>query len=71
MEVNMRGNKLLTNGKVVYKGQLIDADIIIENGRITYIGKIEEARDYEEVIDARGQYVIPGMIDIQIGRAHV
>ncbi|WP_010256255.1 dihydroorotase [Treponema primitia] len=42
-------------------------DIALESGRITRIGKIDP-RDgvYEQVIDARGKTVVPGLVDVHV-----
>lgn len=62
--VLVRGATLLT----VTNGTLEDADILIEDGRITQIGQdLRRPRGVEEV-DATGKYVMPGIID---AHAHI
>ena len=67
---------LIKNGRVVDPSQQLDAvmDILVEDGKIKALAKdIAEAAD--EVFDATGLVVTPGLIDVhthmQIGRAHV
>lgn len=55
---------VLANGKVMSGSfELIDADIRIENGKITEIGSRLSDR---EIIDVRGKYILPGFIDTHI-----
>ena len=48
-----------------------NAAIVVEGGRIRDVGPRNEVRvpNNAQVIDARGKWVIPGLIDAQIGRA--
>lgn len=59
------GSLLIKNGTVltVTKGTLENSDVLIENGKITRIGKSIPAPRGVEVIDATGQFVMPGIID--------
>ena len=76
--------KLIKNGKVYIEGQWQEVNILIDGEHFAYVGKEEEAAD--EVIDATGLKIIPGLIDPhvhfalycgtitsvdEIGRAHV
>lgn len=59
------GSVIIKNGTVltVTKGTLQGADVLIENGKITRIGKnLRSPRGVME-IDATGKYVMPGIID--------
>lgn len=58
------GSVLIKNGTVltVTKGTLENTDVLIQNGKISRIGKNLRARGVE-VIDATGQFVMPGIID--------
>ena len=56
---------LIKNGRVVDPSQQLDAvmDILVEDGKIKALGKdIAEAAD--EVFDATGLVVTPGLIDV-------
>jgi imidazolonepropionase-like amidohydrolase len=56
---------LIKNGTVMtaIRGTLENTDILIENGKITRIGKGLNAPAGARVIDATGKYVTPGIID--------
>lgn len=53
---------LIKNGRIADKNGCYEADLIIKNGKITYIGDSLDATGLE-VIDAAGCYVMPGFID--------
>lgn len=58
---------LIKNGHVVDPEEKLDAvrDVLIEDGCIACVGKdIADAAD--EVIDAEGMYVLPGLIDLHV-----
>ncbi len=59
------GSMLIKNGTVltITKGTLENSDVLIENGKITRIGKNIAAPKGVEVVDATGLYVMPGIID--------
>lgn len=52
---------VIKNGKVVTETEVIEADVLIEDGVIARIG---EGLSGGEVIDAAGKYVLPGGIDV-------
>lgn len=54
--------KLIKNGKIVTSEKVIEGDILVENGRIKKIGKIDIKVD--EVIDAQGKYILPGLVEV-------
>ncbi|MGK2905745.1 MAG: dihydroorotase [Desulfuromonadales bacterium] len=58
---------LIKGGRVISPAQKLDdtCDILIENGKITAIGKGLEAKN-AEVIDASGKVVTPGLVDIHV-----
>ena len=60
-----KGSLLIKNGTVltVTKGTLANSDVLIVDGIIKKIGKNISAPKGVEVIDATGQYVMPGIID--------
>ena len=53
--------KLIKNGTIITDGKRFQADIVVENGKITQIG--QNLTDVDEVIDATGCYVFAGFID--------
>lgn len=56
---------LITNARVVNEGTITETDVLIKNGRIekvaTHISALEA-----DVIDAKGKYLLPGLIDDQV-----
>ena len=58
-------NLIIKNGRVIDPSQNLDEelDILIENGKVTKIGKKINAPDFKEV-DAKGLFVFPGFIDM-------
>ncbi len=55
---------IIKNGTIIdgSKKQRYNADILIEDGKIVSIGKVEP-KGNEEIIDAKGKIVAPGFID--------
>ena len=60
-----KGNCLIKGGTVitVTKGVLPATDVLVQNGKITEIGKNLSAPSGTVVIDATGRFVTPGIID--------
>lgn len=56
---------LITNALVVNEGEIKECDILIADGRIARIAK-SISDPVATVIDASGNYVVPGMIDDQV-----
>jgi len=54
---------IVKNGKVVTASESYRADVGVKEGKIVAIGKNLKAKRGTQVIDARGKYVIPGVID--------
>ena len=42
---------------------LRDADLVIENGRITHLGQVPKDLQADEVIDGRGRAALPGLVN--------
>ncbi len=55
---------LIKNGSVVFKDEVKKNDILIENGKIIAVAECISGAD--EVIDAAGKTVIPGIIDMHV-----
>lgn len=56
--------KIIKGGTIVTAGDTVAADVLIEDGIISAIGNLGgDARQYDEVIDAKGLLVMPGGID--------
>ncbi len=59
------GTILIRNGRLVNRGQILEADIFVRDGRIEQIGRPKSTRADIE-LDAEGKYVLPGIIDDQV-----
>jgi len=57
---------LITNARLINEGEIRDADVLIDGDRIEKISPSIAADENTGVIDARGNYLIPGMIDDQV-----
>ncbi|MCC6282179.1 MAG: dihydroorotase [Saprospiraceae bacterium] len=56
---------LIRNARIVNRGRIIESDLLIEQGRIARIAPSISANADKE-IDAKGHYVLPGIIDDQV-----
>lgn len=54
---------LIQNGHVVNAENSQDVDIAIKDGKIVAIGEAAQMAEAEKTIDAKGLWVLPGMID--------
>ncbi len=60
-------NMMITNGQLVTPFQVRRGTVVIEEGIITYVGDEANApQGIEPVLDAKGAYVTPGLIDIHV-----
>jgi len=57
---------LILNANLVNEGQITPTDVLVENGFIALIGPNLSGRDADRLIDANGQYLLPGVIDDQV-----
>ncbi len=58
---------LIKNAKIINEGLIFEADILIENELISRIDKNIEVPSLNcQIIDAKGNYLLPGMIDDQV-----
>lgn len=57
---------LLTNTKVVNENTTVQKDILITDKRISQIGNDLQHVSAKQVVDAKGKFLIPGMIDDQV-----
>ena len=56
---------LINNGQVITPSGIFDGYVVIEDGKITGTGRgVAPAGDFDETIDAGGDYVSPGFIDM-------
>ena len=56
-------NILVKGGRIVNEGRIFDGNVVIEDGNIIDITKQQPESSYDEIIDASGCYVLPGVID--------
>jgi allantoinase len=61
----MRFDTLIRGGECVLAREVVRADVGITGGRITTMGP-ELAGDAKDEIDARGHYVLPGLVDVHV-----
>ena len=57
---------LITNARIVNEGTIREADLRVRDGRIDKIAEQITAQENDQVIDADGAWLLPGMIDDQV-----
>ncbi len=57
---------LITNAKIVNEGKQFDGDVLIKGQFIEKIGKDLSTEGVDQVIDAAGKLLLPGVIDDQV-----
>ncbi len=63
----VKRNTIIKNAKIVNEGKITEGDILIENDIIIEIDESISVKSPDTiVIDAEGNYVLPGMIDDQV-----
>ncbi len=62
----MAQSTLITNARIVTDGSVISGDVLINGDRIEKVAGSIAAPPGATVIDAQGQYLLPGMIDDQV-----
>lgn len=62
----MTARILVTNARLVNEGSVSEGDLRVKNGRIEQIASQLSAQENEQVIDADGAWLMPGMIDDQV-----
>ncbi|MBY6270302.1 allantoinase AllB [Parageobacillus thermoglucosidasius] len=61
----MKFDLIIKNGLVVFRDEVKKSDIAIRDGKISAIGENVYGNG-AEIVDAEGQYVMPGMIDTHV-----
>jgi len=56
----------IVNAHIINEGKIFEADILIKNGRIDRIGDDLSGVVSDRIIDAKGKYLLPGLIDDQV-----
>lgn len=58
---------LIKNAQIVNEGKTFAGDVLVENGRISQIEPLISPKNNTiKIIDANGQYLLPGIIDDQV-----
>jgi dihydroorotase len=57
---------LIKNAHIVNEGQIFHGDVLIENELIVAVSENIHPKDNYQIIDAQGNYLIPGAIDDQV-----
>jgi dihydroorotase len=57
---------LILNANIVNENKVYQADVLIKGERIEKIGKDLQPEHADKVIDAKGKYLLPGVIDDQV-----
>jgi dihydroorotase len=57
---------LITNARVVNEGKIREVDVLVKNEFIAKIDAVISGNDVDKIIDAKGQYLLPGLIDDQV-----
>src|SRR6187402_2371128 len=58
--------KLIVNANIVNEGKVFAGDVLIKGKHIEAIGKDLSSRPADRIIDAKEQYLFPGVIDDQV-----
>jgi dihydroorotase-like cyclic amidohydrolase len=53
----------IAGGDVLVRGQLVRADVLIDDGKIVAVVAPDVSADAAETIDATGRAVLPGIFD--------
>lgn len=64
-EINLTVELVIKNGKLVTPAGILSASIIVDKGKIVSLTRVNEPRA-DKTIDAKGNYVLPGMIDMHV-----
>ncbi len=57
---------VILNANIVNEGRTIEGDILLNGERIERVGSDLSGVPADEIIDARGKYILPGIIDDQV-----
>lgn len=60
-------NTLIKNGKIIsHDNQLTPVSVWIKEGRIHAIGEEFDTESFDQVVDAKGQLITPGLVDVHV-----
>ncbi|MEB2781879.1 dihydroorotase [Algoriphagus sp. C2-6-M1] len=57
---------LITGANIVNEGRISPGDVLVENGRISKLGKDLSGEKADTYINAKGKHLFPGLIDDQV-----
>ncbi|MBU4373872.1 MAG: dihydroorotase [Euryarchaeota archaeon] len=57
---------VIKNARIFISGAIQPAEIAVDNGKISKLGKIVGTEEVNQVIDAKGALVLPGAIDMHV-----
>ncbi len=57
---------LILNANIVNENKTFESDLLIEEGKISRIGRDLSSVKADKIIDAKGKYLLPGVIDDQV-----
>ena len=57
---------LIKNAQIINENQIFESDLLIENDVIAKISTQISEENCDKIIDAKGQYLLPGIIDDQV-----
>ncbi|TAN42912.1 MAG: dihydroorotase, partial [Candidatus Methanoperedens sp.] len=57
---------VIKNARIFIDNAIQPAEIAIDNGKITKVGKIIDAKDVDGMINAKYALVLPGAIDVHV-----
>lgn len=57
---------LIKNAQIVNEGKIFKSDVLIENELITKISETIPEENLDKIIDAKGKFLLPGVIDDQV-----
>lgn len=57
---------IIKNARLFINDSIQPAEIAVDNGKISKIGKIVGMKDFNMVIDAKGALILPGAIDVHV-----
>ncbi|HSZ25208.1 MAG TPA: dihydroorotase [Cytophagaceae bacterium] len=57
---------LILNANIVNEGRIYESDVLVEHGRISKIEKNLSSAKADTIIEAKGKYLFPGVIDDQV-----
>jgi len=62
----MRYDLILKNGTIVTPEKSYTGDVAVKNGKIVLTGKLEKSDTADEVYNAEGRHILPGIIDSHV-----